>query len=76
MTLKDLRKQAGLTQLELGCKVGVTSSAIVQYEKYKRVPDIFVIVKLSKALEVPIMSRILCTCSWTVCVILLIVWRE
>lgn len=54
MTLKDLRKQAGLTQLELGCKVGVTSSAIVQYEKYKRVPDIFVIVKLSKALEVPI----------------------
>ncbi len=52
--LRELRKKNGLTQVELGEKIGVTGSAIVQYEKGKRVPDLFTVVRLSEVLNVSV----------------------
>lgn len=45
--LKELRTQAGLTQLQLGSLVGVTKSVISFYELQERVPSPDVLVKLA-----------------------------
>lgn len=50
--LKELRKQAGLTQLELAERVGVSQSNIALLEKGKREIDIPMIGKLAQALNV------------------------
>lgn len=44
--LKELRKRIGLTQTELGKKIGVSSSAIGMYEQGKREPDNHTLLKL------------------------------
>ena len=46
-TLKSLRKQAGLTQAQLGQQIGVTKSVISFYELRERTPSPEVLVKLS-----------------------------
>lgn len=37
--LKDLRKQAGMTQQELASKLGVTKSVVSYYELSERIPS-------------------------------------
>lgn len=58
MELKDklsrLRKIAGLTQIELGKKAGVTTRAIQNYESGSRIPRLDVLSKLAYALEVDV----------------------
>lgn len=58
MELKDklsrLRKIAGLTQIELGKKAGVTTRAIQNYENGSRIPRLDVLSKLAYALEVDV----------------------
>ena len=49
--LRDIRKRRKMTMKELGEKVGVTESAIQQYEVQKRKPDYELLLKLSEALE-------------------------
>lgn len=50
--LRDARKKAGLTQLQLAEKVGTTKSTISLYESGKREPDILRLKDLAHALGV------------------------
>lgn len=50
--LKSARKDAGMTQEELGNKIGVSKSTITGYEKGYREPDFFKIKEMSKVLGI------------------------
>ena len=50
--LKELRKQAGLTQQQLANKLGVTKSVISYYELQERIPSPDVLVDLAKTFHV------------------------
>ena len=52
MTFRDLRIKTGLSQSKLALKIGITSSAVNQYEKGKRTPDVPTLIKLAKTLNV------------------------
>lgn len=48
--IKNAREKAGLTQEELGAKIGVTGVTIMRYEKGTREPRLDVLKKLAAAL--------------------------
>lgn len=50
--LKELRLKKGLTQTELGEKVGVTKQTIINYEKGITEPSFENLIKLADLLEV------------------------
>ena len=52
--LKNLRKDAGLTQKELADKVGVTNSTISFYEQEERSTSVDMIIRLSKIFNVSV----------------------
>lgn len=52
--IKKARKNAGLTQKELGIKLGVSAAMIAQYESKKRKPKIDTIQKIATALNISI----------------------
>lgn len=52
----ETRKKAGLSQLELGKKLGVSQQIIAQFEKNKRNPKLETIEKLAAALNVPVIE--------------------
>lgn len=52
--LKVARKHAGLTQKELGQKLGVSGAAIAQYENNLRHPKYETLQRIAKALDVDI----------------------
>ena len=52
MTLKQLRVNKGLSQVELGSKVGLKQTTISQYENGSRKPPLSMAKKLSVALDV------------------------
>ncbi len=52
--IKACRKKAGLSQKELGKKLGVSQQHIAQYESGKRLPKIETLMRLSRALGVDI----------------------
>lgn len=52
MTLKQLRVKKGLSQIELGNKVGLKQTTISQYENGSRKPPLPMAKKLADALEV------------------------
>lgn len=54
--LRDIRKKRKMTMKELGEKVGVTESAIQQYEVQKRKPDYEMLLKLSEALDCTVLD--------------------
>ena len=60
MKLSELRKRLGLSQRALAKSIGLTSSAITQYEKGKRIPNVDIICKLAVALNVSEQEIILC----------------
>ncbi|MCX7903252.1 MAG: helix-turn-helix domain-containing protein [Caloramator sp.] len=45
--LKELRKEKKLTQTELAKEIGLSKSAIVQYESNKRIPNYEILSKLA-----------------------------
>ena len=50
LRIKEFRKAAGLKQYELAERCGLTRSAISNYEKWKRLPNLESFVKICKAL--------------------------
>lgn len=55
--LRAARKKAGLTQVELGARIGVSSSMIAQYEStsdYARSPKLITIERFAQALNIPV----------------------
>ncbi len=52
-TIRDLREAAGLTQLELAVRVGVTPSAVYNWERGRNEPKATQLRALSRALGVP-----------------------
>lgn len=50
--LKELRRQAGLTQQQLGTQIGVTKSVISFYELQERSPAPDVLIKLAAVFHV------------------------
>ena len=50
--LRELRKQSGLTQVQLANQVGVTKSVISYYELLERSPSPDVLIKLSQIFHV------------------------
>ena len=53
-TLKKLRKEKGLSQLELGKSLFVNHSTIARWEKGSRLPDVEMIRRLAEILEVDV----------------------
>ena len=51
MQLKQLRKAAGLTQRELGDRVGVSPQAVTQWETGVKRPSVENLTKLADVLE-------------------------
>ena len=51
--LKQLREEKGLSQAQLGEKIGVSRGSISFYENESRIPDIEVLEKISLFFEVP-----------------------
>lgn len=52
--IKMLRKEKGLTQKELGDKIGVSAVTITRYENEQRYPDIKTVKALAGALDVSV----------------------
>lgn len=52
--LKRIREEKGLRQADVGIAVGVSASAILQYEKHKREPSFDLIDRLANFFEVPV----------------------
>lgn len=52
--IKEIRKQKGLTQKELGIRLGVSQAVIAQYESGKRNPKIETLRRIAEVLNVPI----------------------
>jgi transcriptional regulator with XRE-family HTH domain len=50
--IKKIRKQKGLSQTELGKRIGVSQQVISNYERNIREPDIETLLKIAGALEV------------------------
>ncbi|HFL3597071.1 TPA: helix-turn-helix domain-containing protein [Clostridioides difficile] len=51
-TLKELRKENGLTQADVAAKIGLTKSAYGYYEQGKTVPDAYMLSNLAKIFDV------------------------
>ena len=56
--IKAARKKAGVTQEELGKKLGVSPSFVAQYETGKRNPKIETLQNLANALGVPVQELV------------------
>ena len=54
--IKKVRVGAGLTQKQLGERLGITSQSIAQWETGRREPKYQSIVKIADALNVPVSS--------------------
>lgn len=52
MTLKQFRKEKGLSQTELADKVGLKQTTISQYERGTRHPNLAMAKRLANALEI------------------------
>lgn len=52
--LRETRSQRGLSQKELGRRVGLTGGAIAGYELGRRMPDIRIAVILARALDIDV----------------------
>lgn len=52
--IREVRKSRGLTMKQLGKEIGVTESAISQYETDKRQPDSVTLLKLSNLFDVSV----------------------
>lgn len=50
--IRELRKEAGYSQTELGNKLNITASAIGMYEQNRRLPDVENLIKLAKIFDV------------------------
>lgn len=50
--IKKVRKQKGLSQTELGERIGVSQQVITNYERNIREPDIETLLKIAGALDV------------------------
>lgn len=48
--LRDLRKANGLTQKELGARIGVTSQAVNKWENGSRLPRMYDVLKICEVL--------------------------
>lgn len=55
-TIKKLREEKGLTQLQLADSLGVTPKAVSKWETAKGLPDISLVESLSKTLGVSVME--------------------
>jgi transcriptional regulator with XRE-family HTH domain len=53
-TLKKLRKEKGLSQIQLGKKMFVNSSTVTRWENGSRLPDAAMITRLARVLEVDV----------------------
>lgn len=56
--IKEARKKAGLTQKQLGFKIGVSSVTITRYERGERAPSTDQLKKIASALNIPITALI------------------
>lgn len=56
--IKAARERAGMTQEELGKKIGVTGVAIMRYEKGQRQPRLAQLQAIASALGVPVQDLI------------------
>ncbi len=50
--LKALREKAGLTQEQLAMQIGLSKSAISQYENQERIPSPIVVIKIASIFHV------------------------
>lgn len=56
--IKDARKKAGLTQKQLGFRIGVSSVTITRYERGERTPSTDQLKKIASALNIPVATLI------------------
>ncbi len=53
-TIKEKRKHAGLTQEELGVKVGVSRQTIISIERGRYIPSLPLALKVAKYFQCPV----------------------
>lgn len=58
--IRDIRKNAGLTQKEFAKHSGTSQAAVAFWENEKRNPGVIQLKKISKAFNIPIMELIEC----------------
>ena len=56
--IKKIRKQKGLSQIELGDSIGVSQQVITNYERGLREPNIETLLKIARALDVSLETLI------------------
>lgn len=52
--VKEYRKSKGITQEELGIRVGTTKSYICEIERNGKNPNVYLAIKIAKALKVKV----------------------
>ena len=62
LTLKGARVNKGLTQSEVANKLGITKGTLVNYEKYRTIPDINIAKKMAMLYEVSVNDLIFFAC--------------
>lgn len=60
MTFKELRETKNISQRKLAQKIGVTSNAVNQYERGKRIPSLIIVSEIAAALDVSIETVVAC----------------
>lgn len=58
--LRRLRRQAGISQEELGARAGIQMADISRYEGGRRDPRITTVARLATALDVPLSDLLRC----------------
>jgi ribosome-binding protein aMBF1 (putative translation factor) len=56
--IRSARKQAGLTQVQLGFECGTTGSWLSQVEKAERDPKMYLLFELAQKLNIPLFDNI------------------
>ena len=59
VNLRNYREAAGLTQLQVAERLGITKSTYCNYESGKREPDVAKIKKIAKALGISALAHFL-----------------
>ncbi len=53
-TIKGARVNKGLTQSEVATKLGITKGTLVNYEKFRTIPDIKIAKEMSKLYDIAV----------------------
>ncbi len=60
MQIKEVRKQSGVSQIQMAKKLGISQGAVAMWETGKRIPKTTDLPKIAEALNVPVETILEC----------------